>query len=225
MSKAINSIEFSGNSQYIDLLNDKIIEVKTNLFEEGKLDEIITIYNNLNATYNTKKGDYEDKLSNYQKALKKFGNNNAKTLEHFNVIYNELMQKSSIRAHNAKINDNYMPVINNGSYLNKSAEVPIRLMYYFTILSLALKFKKVKHPRFLLIDTPETSGIDEENLNIDLANIDLALSLSKENESDSIPPYQVILTTGIGKYPSNYANRVMLRFNTEDNLYILKSKP
>lgn len=225
LSKAISSIEFSGNSQFIDSINDKILEVKSNILDEKRKEGIISTYTTLNSTFNTKNLEYEKKVKAFQKAQNIFETNNAKTIQEFNVIYNQLMQKSSCKkCEKAEINEDYMPVINDGNYINKSADVPKRLMYYFTILSLSLKLNNVKHPRFLLIDTPETVGIDDSNLKNDLGELDLALSLSKEEESATIPPYQVILTTGVGKYPSKYEDRVMLRFNTEDNTYILKSK-
>lgn len=225
LSKAISSIEFSGNSQFIDSINDKILEVKSNILDEKRKEGIISTYTTLDSTFKTKNLEYEKKVKAFQKAQNIFETNNAKTIQEFNVIYNQLMQKSSCKkCEKAEINEDYMPVINDGNYINKSADVPKRLMYYFTILSLSLKLKNVKHPRFLLIDTPETVGIDDSNLKNDLGELDLALSLSKEKESASIPPYQVILTTGVGKYPSKYENSILLRFNTEENLYILKPK-
>jgi hypothetical protein len=225
LSKAINSIEFSGNSQFIDSINDKILEVKSSILDEKRKEGIISTYTTLNSTFNTKNLEYEKKVKDFQKAQSIFETNNAKTIAEFNIIYNQLMQKSSCKkCEKAEINEDYMPVINDGNYINKSADVPKRLMYYFTILSLSLKLKNVRHPRFLLIDTPETVGIDDDNLKNDLGELDLALSLSKEEESASNPPYQVILTTGVGKYPSKYENKILLRFNTQEDSYILESK-
>lgn len=225
LSKAISSIEFSGNSQFIDSINDKILEVKSSILDEKRKEGIISTYTTLNSTFNTKNLEYEKKVKAFQKAQSIFETNNAKTIEEFNIIYNQLMQKFSCKkCEKAEINEDYMPVINDGNYINKSADVPKRLMYYFTILSLSLKLKNVKHPRFLLLDTPETVGIDDDNLKNDLGELDLALSLSKEEDSASTPPYQVILTTGVGKYPSKYEEYVLLRLNTQDDSYILKSK-
>ncbi len=225
LSKAISSIEFSGNSQFIDSINDKILEVKSNILDEKRKEGIISTYMALNSTFITKNLEYDKKLKAFQKAQNIFETNNTKTIQEFNIIYNQLMQKSSCKkCEKAEINEDYMPVINDGNYINKSADVPKRLMYYFTILSLSLKLNNVKHPRFLLIDTPETVGIDDSNLKNDLGELDLALSLSKEEESAPVPSYQVILTTGVGKYPSKYEEYVLLRLNTQDDSYILKSK-
>jgi len=222
--QAVNSIEFSGNAEFIDSLNDKMIEVKSNILEEKKKEGLISTYKLLKSTFESKNIDYENKLNAFKTAQNTFEKNNFKTIEEFNAVYNQLMINSSAKCEKAEIDEDYMPILNDGYYLNKSADVPKRLMYYFTILSLSLKLKNVKHPRFLLIDTPESVGIDEGNLKIDLSELDYAISLSKLDENSLIPSYQVILTTGVDKYPSKYEDRVVLRFNTQDGLYILSHK-
>ena len=75
------------------------------------------------------------------------------------------LSQSSYESTEAWIDDDYMPFIDNREYKANSSDVPKRLMYYFTMLALALKLPSVKHPRFLLIDTPEDSGIDTVHLN------------------------------------------------------------
>jgi hypothetical protein len=121
-----------------------------------------------------------------------------------------------------------MPYIDFGEYKERSTIVPIRLMYYFTLLSMGLKRDSVKHPRFLLLDTPERGGIDKSRLKDNLILLDDALELSKIDPSDSnekIKEYQVILTTGKGKYPDEYEKFVKLRFDKEGKGdYILKKK-
>jgi len=115
-----------------------------------------------------------------------------------------------------------MPYIDRGLYKEKSAVVPIRLMYYFTLLSLGLKRDTVKHPRFLLIDTPEEAGIDTVNLKLNLKLLDRALELSKNEEFESIKDYQVILTTGENKYPVEYSKFIKRVFSKEKKDFILK---
>ena len=155
----------------------------------------------------------------------RFENDNKTTIKAFNEIYNELMKRSLYNIENEMIDEDYMPYIDNGAYKNKSADVPKRLMYYFTCLSLGLKMKTVKHPHFLLIDTPEAVGIDDDNLKDNLQLLDLALELSKKNPNDIIGKYQVILTTGENKYPDIYADKVKLRFSEKKKEYILGNKP
>ncbi|MCB2792168.1 hypothetical protein KQ881_16465, partial [Listeria monocytogenes] len=56
-----------------------------------------------------------------------------------------------------------MPLIDNGEYREHSAKVPKRFLYYLTLLQLSLS-SDVPVPRLLLIDTPETAGIDLDKL-------------------------------------------------------------
>ena len=113
-----------------------------------------------------------------------------------------------------------MPIIDGGVYKNKSADVPLRLMYYFTILALSLKNESVKHPGLLIIDTPEDSGIDEDNLKNDLDLINFAI----EQGEDSKKEYQIILTTGFNKYPESFKENIKVEFNESKGKFILKEK-
>jgi hypothetical protein len=113
-----------------------------------------------------------------------------------------------------------MPVIDGGIYKNKSTDVPVRLMYYLTILALALKYGNVKHPKLLIIDTPENSGIDIKNLNNDLLLLEKALELGTAKDKS----YQIILTTGLEKYPTEFNDYVFEKFNKKQQEFILKSK-
>lgn len=134
------------------------------------------------------------------------------------------MQASLCNCKSAQIDEEYMPYIDEGEYKNKSADVPKRMMYYYTILSLALKLKSVKHPRFLLLDTPETAGIDDDNLKHDLGLLELALQLSKNKEIDNLGKFQILLTTGEDKYPKQYKEKIKLRFSKKKKDFILKER-
>ena len=224
LKNIINAIEYSGNSQFIDLLNDKILELKTEILTNENILDLTKQQKHLNTDYERKNNEYKRIFKEYQKLKDEFEKDNVKTIQAFNSIYNELMSKSSYRSVNAEIDEDYMPFIDAGIYKNKSADVPKRLMYYFTILSLSLKLKTVKHPRFLLIDTPETVGIDDDNLKDNLKLLDLALELSKNDENDILENYQVILTTGEEKYPPEYSSFVKLTFSEENKDFILKEK-
>jgi len=92
-----------------------------------------------------------------------------------------------------------MPIINGGEYKESSADVPKRLMYYLTLIYLSVKDLDIAFPRLLLIDTPETAGIDPENLNRSLKKIKDAL-----DEDGLDQKYQIIVTTGIGRYPAEF---------------------
>ena len=220
----INAIEYSGNSQFIDSLNDKIIQVKTRILENENELELAKRKKVLDDDFNRKNKDYKSVNKAFNDLRFKFEKGNAKTIEEFNIIYNELMQASSCNCNSAQIDEEYMPYIDEGEYKNKSADVPKRLMYYYTILSLSLKLKTVKHPGLLILDTPETAGIDDDNLKHDLELLELALELSKKKETDSLGKFQIILTTGVDKYPKQYEDRIKLRFSEKKKDYILKER-
>lgn len=223
LKKIINTIEFSGNSQLIDKLNDKILEVRGEILT---IENIINLLKEKKILEDREKFDREDfkiKKASYEKIQKDFNKNNKETIKEFSDIYSKLLSASSASSNYAEINDDYMPYIDRGEYKERSTIVPIRLMYYFALLSMGLKKETVKHPRFLLIDTPERGGIDKSRLKDNLELLDKALELSKNKESDKLQNYQVILTTGKDKYPDDYKKFIKLRFDKENKgEYILK---
>jgi hypothetical protein len=120
----------------------------------------------------------------------------------FSDKYDELMRGNVQQCRTARIDAEYMPVLNAGEYREASAEVPKRLFYFLTLLYMSLEDADVRFPRFLLVDTPETAGIDAENLMACLEEV------RKLVDSLDSPECQVILTTGINKYPPECKNRV-----------------
>lgn len=224
LESIISKIAFSGNSQLVDGFNDKINSVKEEIFEKEKEIEVLTDKKKLEDSLKNCDNTYRKKKKEFDDQLKIFNKNNAETIEAFNEIYSNLLAKSSCSSNYAEINDVYMPYIDGGTYKERSTVVPIRLMYYFTLLSLGMKRDSVKHPRFLLIDTPEDAGIDPSNLKLNIKLLDNALELSKNSEEDEIKEYQVILTTGFDKYPAEYNKFVKLKFNKEEGKYIFSKK-
>jgi hypothetical protein len=223
LKKIISSIEFSGNSDLIDELNDKILEVREEILTIENIVNLLEEKKILEAREKTDKDDFNTKKTSYEKIQKEFYKNNKETIKEFSEIYSKLLSESSAASNFAEINDDYMPYIDRGEYKEKSAIVPIRLMYYFAFLSMGLKRDTVKHPRFLLIDTPQGGGIDKSRLKLNLKLLDKALELSKNNESEKVKDYQVILTTGKDKYPDDYEEFIKLRFDKEGSEdYILK---
>lgn len=112
----------------------------------------------------------------------------------FSKKYDELMKKTLQDCRTAKINlDNYLPSINDGLYRETSALVSIRLMYFITLMHLSLSDKTVTFPRFLLIDTPETAGIELEYLQNCIRQL--------EDLQNYGVDFQVIISTGLSKYP------------------------
>jgi len=127
----------------------------------------------------------------------------------FNKIYCAYMVNCLTGCRNAEIDSgNYIPSVNDGEYKEASSKVPKRFFYYLTLLKLSLE-KDIPFPKFLLIDTPETHGIDKDNLNKMLNTIGL---LEHEGE------YQILLSTGEGKYPKNLTDNVVIKLSEDDRL-------
>lgn len=223
LKKIISRIEYSGNSDLIDQLNDKIIILKECISENKKLCTILAGKEKLEKEYELKNNAYKTTEKEFKKISYEFEVNNKKTIDSFNEIFNDLMKLSTCECESAIINEDYMPVIDEGIYKQKSAKVPIRLMYYFTFFTMGLKYKKVNHPHLLIIDTPESEGIDEDNLKINLLLLDEAIRKAKESQT-TLEKYQVIMTTGYNKYPDEYKKFIKLKFNTKTKDYILKRR-
>ncbi|WP_166924537.1 hypothetical protein [Flavobacterium poyangense] len=221
ITQLISSLEFSGNSELIDNLNDKILETKKEIDKYSLIKKIAQekidldeSYNSIDRTYKTVKKEFED-------LQREFDSNNKSMITDFNSIYEFLLQKSSAKISYAEIDEDYMPVLDGGIYKNKSTDVPVRLLYYFTILTLALKYNNVKHPKLLIIDTPEDSGIDDNHLKNDLNLLTTALNLI---ESEEDKQYQVILTTGLEKYPDEFRPYILDSFDKENGKFILNKR-
>lgn len=223
LRKIISRIEYSGNSDLLDQLNNKIIELKESISENEQLYTVLNRKKQLEDDYKSKKKTYDNILREFKSIQYAFEANNKNTIDSFNIIFSDLMKESTCDCESAIINEDYMPIIDGGVYKEKSARVPIRLMYYFTFFAMGLKYKRVKHPHLLVIDTPESEGIDEDNLKTNLLLLDTAIN--KANEGNNTPEkYQVIMTTGYGKYPDEYEKFIKLRFNKKDKKFIFTEK-
>lgn len=216
----IKTAEFAGSTTVVNDYNDRILMLKEQLLRIDYDVKTSNEWRKLNEDFNEKVETLRIAQITYNKAKANYDKNNAGTIELFNKFYSKLLSQSSYESTVAHIDEDYMPFIDNREYKANSSEVPKRLMYYFTILALALKLPSVKHPRFLLIDTPEDSGIDTEHLN---QNIELLLEAIKLGEDDdTVKDFQVILTTGYGKFPASFEKYVIERFSKADGNFILK---
>ncbi len=220
LKKLISSIEFSGNTELVDNLNEKILETQKELDKLEYLLEISIKKEELEEKFDSINEKYKSKNKEFRELHLEFVSQNKSLITEFNKIYCELLQKSSAGANIAEIDDDYMPIVDGGVYKNKSADVPLRLMYYFTILALSLKNESVKHPGLLIIDTPEDSGIDEDNLKKDLDLLNLAIERGESSKKE----YQIILTTGLDKYPESFKEDIKDEFNESKEIFILKEK-
>jgi hypothetical protein len=178
-------------------IDDKILDTRESIALLTQRIETETKLERLNA-------DYEQKRLAHQNAeLRMRGFENAVKIEisdkvgKFSIIYNRLMTATLKDCRAARISlDNYLPIINDGEYKEASSGVSIRLMYYLAMMELSLANDDVPFPRFLLIDTPETAGIELDNLKNCIAQLEQFERFGKD--------YQVILTTGLDKYPDSF---------------------
>lgn len=129
--------------------------------------------------------------------------------ESFQTRYTELLRRLVPNVRTATMSETYDPIMNLGEYIEASARVPFRLLYFAVLLEMSLKDIRVPYPRFLLIDTPETAGIDPEKLL-------RALAAVQEISDSAETPHQIILTTGPGRYPATLESQVFTRL-TEGN--------
>ena len=200
-------------------------DVKDEIFELEKLEKLYVQKEKYEKNLNNKSIDYQKKHDTFKSLSFKYKKSHKLIMINFNTIYSELMKNSSAKTKKAYIDDKYyMPLIDDGVYREKSATVPIRMMYFFTLLSMSLKDSNIKHPKFLLMDTPEDAGIDNISENILL--FDKALELSKNNKNEEVKDYQFILTTGLCNEccPTEYEEYVKLDFNKKEGKFILQKR-
>jgi DNA repair exonuclease SbcCD ATPase subunit len=136
-------------------------------------------------------------------------------VKQFDQLYTALMRSTLKDVRLARLNSDYEPVLNDAEYREASSTVTRRLMYYVTLLQMSLADPEMPFPRFLLVDTPETAGIDLENLSRAIGKIPEVLAGAKQ-------PAQVILTTGDGKYPPEL--RQLRKVILTDNDRLLKTR-
>ena len=222
IKSAIESIEYSGNSKIIESIDNKIAEVKEKINKSKELVKIYKLKETKEKSFNQKNSAFKSIKESFELMQEKYFKSNQSIIHNFIEIYNNLMTESSCKASSAYIDEDYNPILDGGNYREKSAIVPKRMMYYFTLIAMALKYENIKHPKFLLMDTPEDAGIDDITENIIL--FDKALELSKNKPEDKIGEYQFILTTGNKRCPAEYENFIKLRFSKSDNDFILKKR-
>lgn len=215
LSKALNEIEYITDFDELDDIEDKLIFNKEKI---NNLKQALILEQNLQS-YQSLKDSAKNDVDLAKNEVEKLEASSEKELlekvSEFSKYYNFFMKASLPECRIAEINsEDYMPRINDGSYKEASAAVHKRFLYYLTLLQLSL-LDDIPYPRILLIDTPENIGIDNENLKRMLECLNM---LDNPNNLD----YQVILSTGKGKYPSTLAGNVILKMDEDNKLLIAK---
>ena len=213
ISDWIGEYDFSSNKQDLKQADDLILATRSEINSliqqiavEEKRETLQKKYTAINIQY--------ENLRDSVKILEAQASADIKSkVDEFNITYNDLMINTLSNCRSATIGyDDYMPIIDGGMYKEASASVAIRMMYFFTLLKLSLDNKDVKYPKLLLIDTPETAGVDADNLKQALSQINSITTNHTKEE------YQIILTTGINKYPDQFKDTVFLKLSDEEKL-------
>lgn len=209
--QAANSVELASDPNALRDIDAKILQLRTELAElKQKL------------SLETKRQELEDKCKDLGRQLAK-AKAKATELEgktqqemvdkrtEFSDRYTKFLSETVKAVRSASIDDSYMPVINQGEYREASSNVPKRLMYYLSLLSMSLDDSEMAFPRFLLIDTPQTAGIDKEKLVACIKMIETTLTNAKSAG-------QVILTIGPDRLPSSLDGSVFTLIEKDTHL-------
>jgi len=215
-----NEIKIYTNDVEMTRINDSILEIQSKAKQYEQQLVVASKHASLESDWKEKVSAYKklkEKVERMEDQLKKTVR---ETINTFNTVYNQLLVDFSPDITRAEITDNdYLPIINDGEYKQASSNVPKRFMYFLTLLKMSIANKKMPFPRFLLIDTPENLGIDNENLEKVISSLtpSPAADGTKENFN-----FQVILTTGIGKYPKEYKGFVFDTLTYDNQLLKIK---
>lgn len=214
-----NEIKIYTNDVEMTRVNDSILDIQTEIKHYEQQLVVSSRYTTLESDWKEISNSYDglkEKVEGMEKQLKK---TIRETIKSFNSTYSQLLINSSTDITQAEITDNdYLPIINDGEYKQASSNVPKRFMYFLTLLKMSIANKKMPFPRFLLIDTPENLGIDNENLEKVISSLAPNPTDGKANNLD----FQVILTTGIGKYPQEYKKFVFDTLTYDNRLLKIK---
>ncbi|WP_041279688.1 AAA family ATPase [Desulfobacula toluolica] len=218
LEAALNKIDESIDVESLNDIDDRIIEVRKNISDLVQLSEMEEKLQKLQDEYDTARDEAKDaELARKELGIQAKRDVTSK-VHTFSQKYNELMVDTLPDCRSARIRlENYLPLINDGEYKEASSRVSIRLMYYITMMHLSLDDSEITFPRFLLVDTPETAGIELDNL---------INCISKFEDLDSYySNYQVIISTGLNKYPESLKeNRVLYMPERKKDYMLLKEK-
>ena len=205
----IGNIEKLNNHDVVEEIDDKTFDLKSFINDLKQALKLETKLARHQGNVSIAKKTFEKAKLHEQKMQASAANELLERISEFNEIYNRYMVNCLVGCRNAEIDSgNYIPSVNDGEYKEASARVPKRFFYYLTLLKLSLD-RDVPFPRFLLIDTPETHGIDLDNLNMMLSTI---------AELNGNEDFQIILSTGVNKYPENLKENVLVTLSKKNPL-------
>ncbi|WP_250523446.1 MULTISPECIES: AAA family ATPase [unclassified Caballeronia] len=192
-------------------LDARLLEVRERLAKAQEAFRLETKLDAMAKRHAAKKRDYSLAKANVERLDGESKVELQQQVDLFNRVYNDLMTTVVRECRTASIDSQmYLPFINGGQYREFSASVPKRFLYYLTLLQLSL-MSDIPFPRLLLVDTPETNGIDIDGLLKMLRQIE---TLENPKNRD----FQILFSTGVGKYPPEFDKNVVLRLTDEDRL-------
>lgn len=201
------------NNQELLQLNERVYQLRNTIQDGENRIKMIEKFEGIERAYSKAKHDFnslQTKVRNTQDTIEQLIQSQIKR---FNRIYNDFMTKTLKGVTSAEINEFYMPVINEGVYREASSDVPKRFLYFLTLLAMSLNSENgIPFPQFLLVDTPENLGIDKDNLDKCMDRISELQSMD----------YQIILTTGLGKYPKTLSGFIKQTVKEGEKLLKLK---
>ncbi|MFV8374734.1 AAA family ATPase [Flavobacterium sp. GSP11] len=196
-------------------VNDKILELEKNISQIRQQIKIELKREELES----KRAFFGTKIEEAKRIMDEKKIESSKSMDDivksFNTRYLSLMTKALFDCNSARISsEDYMPIINGGTYKEASSNVSKRLMYYLTLFHLSL-VDNIKFPKFLLIDTPENMGIDNDNF------ISMMLLINElGDEKHSLNEGQIILTTGLNKYPVQFKEFIFQTIDKKNKLLV-----
>ncbi|MCE7576639.1 hypothetical protein LZS94_03950 [Aliivibrio fischeri] len=200
----VNNSELESVEDKISDLREDISDLNQLLKMELKLEGFEKVLKSKEIAYSKKETSFKRVEINSSEQLKD-------RIQEFSDIYSDLMQNSLKDVRKAEISaDTYLPIINDGIYREASSKVSVRFLYFITLLKMSLELD-IPYPKLILVDTPETVGIDKENL-------DLVLSKLYDLETDLDTDFQAIVATGVGKYPTKMKDLVVLKLSDDSKL-------
>ncbi|ELR6564817.1 hypothetical protein QRU50_002495 [Vibrio cholerae] len=203
LGETLQKVDLPIDVERLNDIDDKILELREDVSSLHQLLDIESKLEGFQKSYDDKREKAKAAELNRKVLEAQAKQDVASKVSDFSRKYNELMVDTLPDCRSARIRlDDYLPLINDGLYQEKSALVSRRLMYYITMMHLALADDKVTFPRFLLIDTPETAGIELDHLKNCISKLSELEGYGKR--------FQVIISTGLGKYPDTFKpNRVL----------------
>ncbi|MFD2602647.1 AAA family ATPase [Flavobacterium suzhouense] len=206
--RVIKNIELKEVNDKILELEKKISQIRQQIKIELKREELESKRTSFGVKVEDAKRIMDEKKIEASKSMDDI-------VKSFSNKYLSLMSKALHDCNSARISsDDYMPIINGGTYKEASSNVSKRLMYYLTLFHLSL-VDKIKFPKFLLIDTPENMGIDNDNF------ISAMLLINElGDERNSINKGQIIVTTGLNKYPDQFKEYIFQTIDKKNKLLI-----